>query len=297
MICFKCQESAIIAHEFKNKCLSYLKDLQEKREDTKKLDDFDDIISFEGDGIEEEFDMTIVNANELNAIEINGSCEENNDFSNLFYEEEIESAEEIIITEEIIEEDDNFELLTSDNKYQCKLCESSYKTKDNLRRHLIRHKTTSKLNCHYCPRQFCFQRELNFHLKQHLEPQLQYQCQICSKNYSSNSALKKHMVLHTDNSKQFKCTFEGCMKAFRKKFTLQNHMHTHESAMNKPLNCTMKDCIQSFIQKSELKRHMRTCHGEKFYKCEYCKAESFDKKGELRVHWIECEDFLNSRIQ
>lgn len=279
--------------------MKYIKDLQEEEEEKDVIEqdvDFDDIITFDGDDIIDEFDMQMENADELDAININESpCEQSNDFSELF-NKEIESTEEIIIAEEVIE-DDAFELITSDNKYQCKLCESVYKTKDNLRRHLIRHKTTSKLNCHLCPRQFYFQRDLNFHLKQHIEPQPEYQCEVCFKNYSSNSALKKHIVVHTDDSRPFSCTFEGCMKAFRKKFTLQNHMLTHESGINKPLNCHIKNCSHSFIQKNELKRHLRTCHGEKFYKCEYCKAESFDRKGELRIHWTKCEDFLSSRIQ
>lgn len=301
MICFKCQESAIIAHEFKNKCMKYLKDLQDMDEEASKAVDFDDIIAFEGDSLVDEFDMGIENADELNAIEINENPrEESNDFSEMFYnnecsDREVESTEEIIITEEVVE-DATFELITSDNKYQCKLCESIFKTKDNLRRHYIRHGTTDKLKCPSCPRQFYFQRDLNFHMKQHTEPQLEYQCEICSKNYSSNSALKKHMVLHLDDSRQFKCTFEGCNKTFRKKFTLQNHMLTHDNGSNKPITCHIENCNKSFIQINELKRHLRTCHDEKFYKCEYCNEESFDKKGELRVHWTKCEEFLNSRI-
>lgn len=103
------------------------------------------------------------------------------------------------------------------------------------------------------------------------------------------------MILHSDDSRKFKCTVEGCLLAFSKKYTLQNHILTHNIG-EKPLRCHYEGCGMAFIQNNVLQRHLKSCHGQKFYKCDYCNEAFFDKKAELRVHWTECDRFISSRF-
>lgn len=218
------------------------------------------------------------------------NCEIINEYPNEpeLQQQEIESInEEFITKEEVVLIDGTCEIIV---EFNCSICGKLYKNRESLNRHTVRHKSKPRLMCSFCPRSFYFARDLNFHLKQHLEPTPEYKCGICSKNYSSPSALKKHMELHTE-SKKFKCTFKGCSLVFARKFTMQNHLRTH-NALDRPFKCTI--CKSAFNQKNILQRHLKTCHGEYFYKCEFCE-KSFEKKFELRVHYTECDDFLKSR--
>lgn len=181
----------------------------------------------------------------------------------------------------------------STNKFRCK-CGSYLTGWQNYRRHLLRHKRSDeeKLKCKYCPRQFIFNRDLNFHEKQHTQPKQQHPCEICHKNYSSADTLKKHMKIHTENSKSFECPH--CNLSFSRKFTLQNHMLLHD-ASNKPFACPHDNCDKSFIQKTTLQHHLKKAHGQKFfYQCEACLTE-YAKKAELKTHWESCEKFLETR--
>lgn len=272
MICFKCQESSIIAYEFKTKCLKMMEEAQEAAAGNIK-DDYEDH-NLE-DFIEYDDEEALCEEKEVNEIEnIN--------------EEVYNTTDNEYVIEEVIE----MEVNGDSYQFECRICNSSFKTKDSLRRHIIRHKTTNKLKCEFCPRQFFFQGELNFHLKQHFDPPPEVKCEICDKTFSSKSALNKHKLLHTD-IKSFACSI--CEKKFRKKFTLKNHLLIHNLSEDKPYKCEIEDCFQSFNQLNVYKRHLKTIHNEKFFKCEYCKAESFDKKDNLRAHWMVCDAFLNSR--
>lgn len=245
------------------------------------INKLDDIIAYEdgGEAIEEINDEDAVMS----------SDNEQPSESSYFNEPDVMiSQEEFIVVEEEVVSDDTYECVNG--QYRCSICGCFYKNRDSLSRHLVRHKATSKLKCPYCPRQFYFNRDLNFHMKHHIEPTAEYRCEICSKNYSSKSALKKHADLHT-NSKKFKCTFDGCSMAFARKFTLENHLRTHDDV--RPFKCSR--CNASFIQKNILQRHLKITHNEYFYKCEFCNEKSFEKKAELRVHYTECEEFLLSR--
>ncbi|CAL9728769.1 hypothetical protein MOUN0_E05424 [Monosporozyma unispora] len=53
------------------------------------------------------------------------------------------------------------------------------------------------------------------------------QCSICGKVCSRPSTLKTHYLIHTGDT-PFKCTFEGCYKAFNVKSNMLRHMKCHQ---------------------------------------------------------------------
>lgn len=306
-ICFKCQEKAIIAHKFKNTCeklsenydplitydivkLDYEEAITSDNEQPNEIiskdsnENFDSLITYTDDDIvkldfEEAITSDSEQPNEITSKDSNDQKEETHE----------EIVEEYIYEEEVIT-NDIYEI--ADERFECSICGNSFKNRENLSRHKVRHNLSAKLKCLYCPRDFYFQRELNFHLKQHAaEPRRsQYRCEICSRNYRSSCSLKKHMQLHS-NMKPYRCTFDGCKKSFARKFYLQNHLLTHGEY--KPFKCTI--CETRFNQKQNQLRHMKSYHNEDFYKCDYCNEKSFEKMLELKAHYLECDEFLNSR--
>lgn len=303
-LCYKCQENAIIVHEFKGACMKFsenfdqLQDhtkiniqedfqhdftiLNEIQEDDQMENGFDELITYESaEELLGNLDKDVSINDQHNENELSEESLENDNFNpeNM----NVETLEEFILEEEVIAEEIG-------KRFRCNICNKFYANRDSLTRHKIRHQTSPKLKCSYCPRVFYFSRELNFHLKQHLLPQPDYKCEICDKYYGTSSSLKKHLDLHT-KAKEFKCTYEGCNLGFIRKYTLQNHMLTHSNV--RPFKCMI--CEASFNQKNILLRHMKSCHNENYFKCEYCKNVSFEKKSELRDHYTDCDDFLNSR--
>jgi len=281
-ICFKCQENAIIAHTFQESCIQSINLLLNS--DPVKSERFEN----ENDLIDD-----------YNIIEYD---------DNIGYEdtliEELESEEQEIIEESVIQEEYEYSSKIEaydmpkqkikiqfekmdDGRYKCLECDNTFKTKDILRRHSVRHSNGRNFKCNLCPRAFFFQRDLNFHLKCHQVSE-KFLCEHCHNEYSSKSALKKHLLIHSD-IRLFECKL--CEKKFRTKFALTNHMLIHTKI--KPFECSQ--CHQNFTQKNILIRHMISSHKMNFYECEYCRSEKFEKHKDLKCHWSNCQAFLAMR--
>lgn len=183
--------------------------------------------------------------------------------------------------------------ITRDEKsgrFICQICHSSYATRNILTHHLIKHSKNFAKNfaCHLCPREFHFEKDLRVHIKQLHLHRFRFRCTECLSDYSTASALKKHVLTHTDNAKNFRC--DTCEMAFKTKGSLEVHSRTHNGA--KPFICPMCPDARAFSQKIILQRHMKTVHDENIYKCDWCSL-TFEKHGELREHWKDCENFRN----
>jgi uncharacterized Zn-finger protein len=225
------------------------------------------------------------------------SCEEDfveeetlNENVNLISYQEINDVQEEAFIEETLESPIEC-VETSDNRFLCSYCSNTFKSKDTLRRHMVRHTEKSKFKCTLCPRKFFFERDLKFHLKQHANPKI-YTCEDCGKSYGSNTALKTHILTHSD-TREFLCTFnDSCLKRFRTKFSLQNHIKTHTK--DKDFFCFAPNCNLKFTQKNILQRHLKAKHQLNLYSCTYCNEKTFEKHRELRDHFIECDAFNRS---
>lgn len=96
----------------------------------------------------------------------------------------------------------------------------------------------------------------------------QEMCSICRKWYSGKSALKVHMLTHS-NQRRFKCN--SCVKTFIDQRTLDRHLRTHASK-NSP-------SIIIFT----IPLNFRFSSGNQYYKCTLCRAKS-TRKDNIRRH-------------
>ncbi len=118
-------------------------------------------------------------------------------------------------------------------------CDQSFLTNDSL--------VAQLQSCHRLTR------DKNFEVKEKL-----FECNY--ENYGTKFALKtvlnKHILIDS-GLKQFKCSFNDCVKSFRNLFSLQRHerkVHTKE----KPFKCSFGQCLKAFGRKDSLKEHIKT---------------------------------------
>ncbi|KAK1562004.1 hypothetical protein Q3G72_004764 [Acer saccharum] len=177
-------------------------------------------------------------------------------------------------------------------------CHASYRRKDHLTRHLLKHQgTLFKCPIEKCNSEFSFQGNIKRHLEEiHDEDSSitipkQYVCQEtgCAKVFKYASKLRKHEESHVklDSVEAF-CAEQGCMKYFTNKQCLEAHIrscHQHikceicgsmqlrknikrhvltheERGSSERFKCEFKGCLLSFSAKSNLQQHVKAVHHE-----------------------------------
>ncbi|TXG59214.1 hypothetical protein EZV62_017043 [Acer yangbiense] len=184
-------------------------------------------------------------------------------------------------------------------------CHASYRRKDHLTRHLLKHQgTLFKCPIEKCNSEFSFQGNIKRHLEEiHDEDSSitipkQYVCQEtgCAKVFKYASKLRKHeeshgkllQKIHFGMSSKFKldsveafCAEQGCMKYFTNKQCLEAHVRS----CHQHINCEICGSMQL---RKNIKRHVLT-HEERGsserFKCEFkgCLL-SFSAKSNLQQH-------------
>ncbi|KAG4074145.1 hypothetical protein HA402_014350 [Bradysia odoriphaga] len=130
-------------------------------------------------------------------------------------------------------------------------CTSKFSAPHYLSRHKrFCHSQTPLLHCDVCGRGFKVKVGLDMHRSYHFDPNLP--CKICEKLFRNKQALKKHMLVHSQDRK-YKC--ETCRKAFQTRYTLRIHKRIH--TQEKPYTC---HCGMSFAYKCLLTAHSKKYH-------------------------------------
>lgn len=130
-------------------------------------------------------------------------------------------------------------------KFVCDVCQQTFDTKVELRRH-------SK----------------NRHEKNHL-------CTHCGKFFKRADTLKKHILMH-EGAKPFKCTV--CEKAYRQSFLLKDHLRSHRKE-----KYICNECGKELSSYNTLNVHMKYHSGVKNYRCHLCDS-NFTLSGHLKEH-------------
>jgi uncharacterized Zn-finger protein len=79
----------------------------------------------------------------------------------------------------------------------------------------------------------------------------EYTSSPLSQSSSSDSAAEDA----TTENRPFACTYPGCTRRFKRKYTLKDHMNAHTG--EKPFVCPVSSCGKSFTTSGNLARHRR----------------------------------------
>lgn len=144
--------------------------------------------------------------------------------------------------------------------------------------------------CEVCNKMFDRPYRLQRHLQIHDPNRRRVSCQICDRMFTREDTLQNHIrCLHSDE-RPYKCTDEGCYKAFASQSALIQHLKSHMNG--KPYRCN--ECPASFALLSIYKQHMHKDHAEtEALRCSDCYRVFADRDGldqhKLLEHRYECE--------
>lgn len=100
----------------------------------------------------------------------------------------------------------------------------------------------------------------------------------CGKAFLTSYSLKIHVRVHT-KQKPFACPEEACEKAFNTRYRLRAHLRLHNG---QTFNCDY--CEKHFTTLSDLKKHRRTHTREKPYQCPVGCGKAFSASHHMRAH-------------
>ncbi|XP_017841102.2 zinc finger protein 254 [Drosophila busckii] len=241
--------------------------------------------------------------------------EEEEDEAERDQEQIFEDNHSVQTTDEGSEPEQQQECKSTENSHQCEQCSESFARLSSLQRHVRQeHKSkpqSSKLHsCDQCDKQFRLRSNLQRHLQQHLPmPKRKlYPCTSCDKQFTtlasaqshaqyihqeerprpvmceqcgiavhSLSALKEHLLCHTDDT-PFEC--DVCQKRFKSSNRLKHHKETHD-----PRKYICPECGKELNSRPTLNRHRLVHTDQMQHKCDYCGRE-FKRAKALKNHLI-----------
>lgn len=86
------------------------------------------------------------------------------------------------------------------------------------------HGDSGKLTCKECNETFTKKYQLAAHMSMHTGEL--HKCDHCNKSFTNVRKYKRHCVSHTEGTKTFPCTVEGCTEVFNKWHLFHAHLKT-----------------------------------------------------------------------
>jgi len=161
-----------------------------------------------------------------------------------------------------------------DSRYQCTLCEASFRSLVQKDRHMSSHREESSFPCEDCNEVFV-SRE---HLKKHMRRHELKTCAECDVAFDTYSDFIDHKKLHS--SRQESCACNECGKVLLSLQLLKRHIRNVHTNSNK---FTCDYCEYKTNNSRNLKRHTDHSHLGICFQCPTCDA-MLASKSSLFIH-------------
>ncbi|XP_053687995.1 transcription factor grauzone-like [Sabethes cyaneus] len=172
-------------------------------------------------------------------------------------------------------------LSDEDKKCICPICNKPFANTSLLNVHMrLRHQPAKMLICDVCAKSFKVSSQFEKHRKEHdiTFQQVRMQCKICLKWMKNASSLRKHVLRHDGEGSTHEC--EICGKKAPNVLALQSHISfVHKK--EKLFQCSL--CTKAFKRQFSLIEHMATHTGEVLYQCPFC-AKTFNSSANMHAH-------------
>lgn len=124
-------------------------------------------------------------------------------------------------------------------------------------------KRTRSDSTHNNPRKSKPRLNFGYYIKETVDGEKVYACNMCDRCYKYSSSLKIHMRTHT-LEKPYVCKI--CGKDYKQYTSLMYHKRTHTG--EQPYSCTI--CFKKYKQSGSLTAHMRVHTGQRPFLCSVC---------------------------
>ena len=192
--------------------------------------------------------------------------------------------------------------------FECKICNKSFRRKDDLERHVRIHSDHRPFVCEVCKSSF----KRADHLKKHMlvhSWKRPFSCLLCTRDFVQKSHLNRHISTcngfsHVNSTETNEAatnslsedisilpqTCDSFLQAVNSNGSENLHQkssnsenRTHSYVDNRRFGC--KDCSRTFQRKEGLERHVRIHSGSRPFVCEICKS-SFKRADHLKNHML-----------
>ncbi|PKU75991.1 transcription factor IIIA [Dendrobium catenatum] len=177
-------------------------------------------------------------------------------------------------------------------QHACEECGASFWKPAHLAQHMKSHSVERPFACPVKDCYFSYRRKdhLNRHLLKHKGKVFDCPVQSCNRAFAFQGNLKRHVKeIHDDESpceaeKRHTCEEPGCGKIFKFASRLKKHQDSHLKVEFLEIFCGEPLCMKPFTNSECLKAHIQSCH--KYVKCEICGAQKLRKnfKRHQRAH-------------
>lgn len=176
-------------------------------------------------------------------------------------------------------------------------CDKSFRSSYDLRQHSIsahQKGDRSDRTCSICFKVFKKVKYMQIHQASIHNTEPQFFCPICNRGFSFQRSMDRHVKAIHEDRKDYKCTAEGCEKAFRSRYELNEHFNNIHAEVKKKrpveqVTCDVCDKVCS--SRKVLYSHKKLVHeGVKWglkFECKLCK-ENFESKYKKSKHWLTC---------